>query len=319
MRCGLVVLNYNDFATTEKLLNAIKNYDELEKIIVVDNKSTDNSFKKLLKFQNDKISVIQSPKNGGYSYGNNVGIKYLISLPEKYDIIGIANPDVYFDNDFVKNIKQLFSERPDYAMITGLQLNSDGKIADNLFWPIPTAYDFLCSSTVSALKKIFTLGFYKPLDAKEEWCKAKLSEGLKNGFVEVEAVGGSLFFVRREDFEAINFFDENIFMYHEETILGAKLKKLGRKVGVSTKISYKHFHYASSDFYTSKDFWTIYKRKTAGTRAKLYVFTHYITDNKILKAVYCLKVMLFYAKTFLLIYPDMLFKRIKKFFKHDKI
>ena len=31
MKCGLVVSNYNDFNTTEKLLNEIKNYDALNK------------------------------------------------------------------------------------------------------------------------------------------------------------------------------------------------------------------------------------------------------------------------------------------------
>ena len=90
MKCGLIVLNYNDFNTTEKLLNAIKNYDALDKIVVVDNKSPDGSFEKLLKFQSDKISVIQSPKNGGYSYGNNFGTKYLLSNSQGGGMILLA-------------------------------------------------------------------------------------------------------------------------------------------------------------------------------------------------------------------------------------
>ena len=42
----------------------------------MDNKSTDFSFEKLKKFQTEKIRVISSEKNGGYGYGNNIGIKY---------------------------------------------------------------------------------------------------------------------------------------------------------------------------------------------------------------------------------------------------
>ena len=50
-------------------------------------------------------------------------------------------------------------------------------------------------------------------------------------------LNGSLFFVRREDFEAINFFDENIFMYHEETILGAYTIDCDKICGVGECVS----------------------------------------------------------------------------------
>ena len=53
----------------------------------------------------DKVDVIQSDKNGGYSYGNNYGAFYLI---DKYmvDILVIANPDVEFSEAFLIRIVQ---------------------------------------------------------------------------------------------------------------------------------------------------------------------------------------------------------------------
>ena len=90
LKCGLVILNYNDSDTTIKLIEAIKNYDQLDHIAVVDNCSTDDSYKKLLKFQSDKIKILLSPKSGVYSFGNNFGARYLIENFNP-DIIGISN------------------------------------------------------------------------------------------------------------------------------------------------------------------------------------------------------------------------------------
>ena len=40
---GIVILNYNDAFTTIKLCNLIRNYEVIDRIVVVDNFSKDNS------------------------------------------------------------------------------------------------------------------------------------------------------------------------------------------------------------------------------------------------------------------------------------
>ena len=45
-KVGMIILNYNDYETTDKYLSSIKNYKVLDKIIVVDNNSTDSSYEK---------------------------------------------------------------------------------------------------------------------------------------------------------------------------------------------------------------------------------------------------------------------------------
>ena len=44
MKTVFLVVNYNDYKTTIQLLNNIKEFKSLNKILVVDNNSTDNSF-----------------------------------------------------------------------------------------------------------------------------------------------------------------------------------------------------------------------------------------------------------------------------------
>ena len=68
MKIGIVILNYNDSETTIELLEKIKNYEILNLIVIVDNNSTDNSYKKLTKYENEKIKLIKTEKNKGYGY-----------------------------------------------------------------------------------------------------------------------------------------------------------------------------------------------------------------------------------------------------------
>ena len=95
MKTAIIILNYNSKKDTIKYVSEIKDYKVLDTIIVVDNNSSNqNEFEDLKKLENDKVYVIKSDKNGGYSYGNNFGLRFLESLNQNYDYVVISNPDV---------------------------------------------------------------------------------------------------------------------------------------------------------------------------------------------------------------------------------
>ena len=75
MKTSCVILNYNDAQTVIEQVKRIYQYSSLDYIVVVDNCSTDNSWEELqaLKEKSEKISLIQTEKNGGYGAGNNAG------------------------------------------------------------------------------------------------------------------------------------------------------------------------------------------------------------------------------------------------------
>ncbi len=95
MKLGLVVLNYNDSETTISFLNHIKKYGIIERIVVVDNCSTDDSFEELKKFEGGNIDVLQTDKNRGYAAGHNYGARFLCEKYSPEQII-ISNPDLLF-------------------------------------------------------------------------------------------------------------------------------------------------------------------------------------------------------------------------------
>lgn len=121
-KIGMVILNYNDYKTTIELIELIKNYDVIDHIVIVDNLSTNDSFKKLQKYTNKKIELIKSNKNGGYSYGNNYGAFYLINQ-YNIDILFIANPDVEFSEVFIQKISEILSTNNTIKAATGRNIN----------------------------------------------------------------------------------------------------------------------------------------------------------------------------------------------------
>ena len=55
MSVSCVILNYNDWNTTAGLVNHIKDFGNLDYVIVVDNASTDNSAEKLKDLSGGKV------------------------------------------------------------------------------------------------------------------------------------------------------------------------------------------------------------------------------------------------------------------------
>lgn len=125
MKTAIIILNYNSKRDTIRYVNEIKNYDILDTIIVVDNNSSNlNEFEDLEKLKSDNIYVIKSPKNGGYSYGNNYGLNYLDkNIGKEYDYVVISNPDVEVSEEAFKLCFKELEENERIAVCSPIMLN----------------------------------------------------------------------------------------------------------------------------------------------------------------------------------------------------
>ena len=71
MKVATIVVNYNDEDDTENYIKNVSKFSVIDRILVVDNMSTnENAFDRLKKLEDNKVKVIKSDKNGGYNYGN---------------------------------------------------------------------------------------------------------------------------------------------------------------------------------------------------------------------------------------------------------
>lgn len=232
MRTGIVILNYNDAVSSMVLADSILDYSSIEHIVIVDNCSTDASFDILEQhYENSgKVSVISSGRNGGYSYGNNYGARYLIEHFNT-EIIIISNPDVQFEEELVISISDTFAEHPEYGVLTGVMMRPDGKVDAAPYRQLFSyAHDLGdCFLTVRRLvyeKRRYEVDYSVPVQ-------------------EVEVIQGSLFAITAEVFEEIGGLDENIFLYYEELILAKRLQRCGYRTGLITDRTYLHNHSVS--------------------------------------------------------------------------
>ncbi len=228
MRTGFVILNYDSWEMTGRLAQKVASYDSIEFVVVVDNASKDGSFDRLKKMSSEKVCVVQSGKNGGYSFGNDHGAE--ICRQAGMEIIFFANPDVCVEEADIQKILDRFGDT-DYAALSGVEYRRAGKMAQ------------------PPLRK--RMGYWDDYgECFFLWRRSgrkKLGIGL-DGSVQVqeaEVLRGSFFAIRMEDLTKIGGFDEDVFLYCEERILAKKLEDRGRKIGIVTDAGYIHTHSAS--------------------------------------------------------------------------
>ena len=63
MTCVMAILNYNDASRARELALKCAQYRTVEKVVIIDNKSTDDSMTVLNQIKDDRIEILQSDKN----------------------------------------------------------------------------------------------------------------------------------------------------------------------------------------------------------------------------------------------------------------
>ena len=229
MKNCFLIINYNDYETTNKLIENIKEYKLLDKILIVDNNSSDDSYLKLKKLENEKIEVIRNDSNKGYGSGINFGSKYLINLFRKCYII-VSNPDIIiYSEDVINRLINSFDEET--AIVAPIIKEHEGL---NRGWIIPSPIQD------SILNIIYIHRILRPriLLYKDNYF---------NDIVDVEAVSGCFFIINSQYLEEINYFDENIFLYYEENVIAKKLQKINKKIKLNCNCKVFHNHSVTID------------------------------------------------------------------------
>lgn len=230
MKFAIIVLNYNDHENTIKYVNSIKDYDIVDKIIVVDNNSTTKDEIKILKeLESEKVEILSSEKNGGYAYGNNLGLKYLEKIGS-YEFVAISNPDVYVDEktltdclDYLKTHNKVAIVAPRMHFVSGP--------ARRAAWKTRKPIIDIANSTRITEALMF------PFLRKGEYSKKDyLQEDLK-----VDCIAGSFFIAKYDSLKKVNYMDEKTFLFYEEDILGARLKNIGLEIHILNNLKFMHY------------------------------------------------------------------------------
>ncbi len=192
--------------------------------IVVDNDSGDRSAEIIGSAIGNKgydswCSLVAAPKNGGFSYGNNLAIRIWreraaqagSDLGPFPDYVWLLNPDTVVLPGALSELIAFMEATPGAGIAGGRSSNMDGKVQPGGF-----RFHGFWSEVGAALR----LGSPRrwglaPVAAFFARRKVGLSPSAEP--VQVDWVSGSTFFVRRDVFERVGTFDEGYFLYWEET------------------------------------------------------------------------------------------------------
>lgn len=269
MRINCVILNFNDWETVTRLVHMIHDYDYLEKIVLVDNHSTDDSWEELQVLKDEKVDLIRTQKNGGYGYGNNTGIRYAIENNGATHVL-VANPDVVFSESCVIHIAKIYANHPDAGVVTAsIQDETFGSGRGRNGWKL---HGF--TGELLSMEPVCRRLFRRFLNYPASYFKGKKA-------VYVDAVHGSMLMIRAQAFLETGGYDEGIFLYQEEAVLGQRMRTSGYRTVLLLNRTYQHQHSVS----ISKTYSQLLKRQKLRNQSAYYYMVHYLRINAVQKVI----------------------------------
>ena len=225
------MIHYNDPESTINLVNQIKDYKILDKIVIVDNHSSKEKIEKIRKLASKKVEVIENQENQGFAKAINTGCKKIIKDWKECNFI-ISNTDIVISKE--EDLKDLISllDKKEVGAVAPTILEQGRK---NRGWKNP-------SPILDSLLNLVWI--HRWIRKKYIFYPDNYYHG-KESIVEV--VSGCFFLIKSETLKNINYLDENTFLYYEENILAKKIEEIGKKILVSNTITILHNHSVSID------------------------------------------------------------------------
>jgi GT2 family glycosyltransferase len=239
---SIIIVNYNLTYEVRKLLNSIKKYvrDINFEVIVIDNNSSERDIEELVnEFPEFKFELLNT--NYGFGHGNNVGVK---KTTGKYLLL--LNPDTYLINNLLLNLYSFAITHPEFAVIGPSLIYEDGGFQTS-FAKFPNLRQEI-------------LHLFKPFNIINSLI-LKLKMHFTGDYFEVDFLFGSCMFIGRDVFETVNGFDEEYFLFSEETDLCYRLKKINYKMCLFKKTKLVHIKSKITGREPLKRFEQTYKSK----------------------------------------------------------
>lgn len=204
-KLSILILNYNTKDLTVSCVKSvIKQYEKQIKngefeLMVIDNASTDGSLEAIEKISN--IKTVKNKENYGFSKGNNIGGAIALG---KY-ILFLNSDTKIMDRGFLKMI-DFMEDNPKVGILGAKLLNTDGTVQ-------PSSEKFY-----NLMNLVIVL-----LGGERAGLVRKNPKNLSR----VDAISGASMMIRREVFDKLKGFDENLFMYMEDMELCFRARKIG--------------------------------------------------------------------------------------------
>jgi GT2 family glycosyltransferase len=195
---SVIIVNMNGREDLERCLPAImrQDYDNCE-ILLIDNASTDGSCEYVARAF-PEVRIVRNDANLGYAGANNIGFQLA-----RGEYLAVLNPDTEVRAGWLRELVLALDAHPEAGLATPKILMMDEPSLVNT-----------CGNNITITGLTFCRGLDEPAESFER-------------LEAVSAVSGAAFVIRRSVLEAIGGFDEDFFMYFEETDLSLRAALAG--------------------------------------------------------------------------------------------
>jgi N-acetylglucosaminyl-diphospho-decaprenol L-rhamnosyltransferase len=205
---SVVVVAWNAMPWLERCLESVSGHET----IVVDHGSTDGS-RELVLERFPQVRLVEQ-ENLGMGAGNNAGMRVARS---RYFFL--LNPDAWVTGDAIEKLVTFADAHPEAAVVGPRLVNPDGSLQRSArgfptVWRLATEYLFIrkLAPRSQLLNPLYAGGFDHDEARAVDW------------------VVGAALLVRREAVDAVGLFDEEFFMFSEETDWMFRFRQAGWSV-----------------------------------------------------------------------------------------
>ncbi len=277
MDVSVILVSYNTKDMTRECLESVYRFTkDIEfEVFVVDNNSKDGSAE-MIEREFPQVRLIRNPDNKGFGAANNIAIR---KSSAKY--IFCLNTDTLLLNNSIKEFFDFMekSENENVGACGCQLLDKDMKLQ----------HSYGCLPRISRI----VLTLFGVAQIFPKWYKKKYFHSPYENDTEpyeVEYVTGADLFMRKSVLDRVGIFDENFFMYFEESELQKRMHEIGYKSIMLPKLNIVHYcgmpnenvPLAKVKIFRTSEFY--YYEKCNGKIARLFVKMLYL-----IRYLFCIK------------------------------
>ena len=226
MTSGSIVLYKTDIPMVSEVIHSFfRGESSNRKLFLVDN-SPSNELSLLADLYKGQIEYIFANANLGYGKGHNIAIRK--SMDEGFMYHVVLNPDLSFDETVISGLEAFMNKNED----VGLCMPDIRNMDDN-------SRRYCCKLLPTPGNGIFRRFFGNTKAAKEMDDRYLLVNADYSKVLDIPYLSGCFMFFRISALREVGLFDENIFMYSEDTDISRRMYKKSRACYVPF-VSVKH-------------------------------------------------------------------------------
>jgi N-acetylglucosaminyl-diphospho-decaprenol L-rhamnosyltransferase len=232
---AVVIVNYNTREYLEPCLASLPAaLAELDAAIwVVDNASPDDSLA-FIRQRHAEVNLIASPRNGGYAYGNNLGLRsagFGSGAAPAFRHALLLNPDTLPSPGSLARLVAFLDANPDIGVCGPRVHRPDGSLDRACRRGAPTP--LVAFYQLSGLSRLFP--------RSSHFARYNLTYLPEHRQSDVDAVVGACMLLRGAALEQTGLLDERFFMYGEDLDLCLRIKSAGWRVVYYPAVELMHY------------------------------------------------------------------------------